>query len=539
MRSIARSLTLALGVVMSATGWLAADVRLPAVFSDFMVIQRDMPVPVWGWAEPAERVTVSLADQSVATSADAQGRWSVRLTPMSAGGPLVMRVRGRNTLEIKEILVGEVWLASGQSNMEMNVASSLNPRQETSVDYPAIRMFTVERAISDTPRTDLKGQWTAATAGRAGRFSAVGYYFARHIHVSLDVPVGIIHSSWGGTAAEGWTPPAAFDANPALKPIVDRYAAALAAYPAELEKFKFKMGSWELMVKEAKAEGREPPRQPQPPRDPSTDPSHPSALYNAMIAPLVPYAIRGAIWYQGESNAGRPDEYAALFGAMIAHWRKEWGQGDFPFLFVQLANYMARRDEPTDSGWARLREAQLRTLRTPNTGMAVAIDIGDAQDIHPKNKQDVGRRLALWALARVYGRQVVYCGPLYETMAVEGSSIRLRFSHVAGGLRAANTPVTVGGPDQAGDSSQAALRGPEVVEAGKLEGFAIAGEDGRFVWAEARIEGETIVVSSSQVSRPVAVRYAWADNPACNLYNSAGLPASPFRTDDWPAGGGR
>jgi sialate O-acetylesterase len=368
----------------------------------------------------------------------------------------------------------------------------------------------VARTVAETPQPDCKGQWVECSPQTVGHFSAVGYFFGRELHRQLNEPIGLIHSSWGGTPAEAWTSRPALEENPACEPILTRYKEALAQYPQAQAQYEEDMAKWKEAAAQAREAGTPPPRRPSAPLGPT---SHwaPAGLYNGMIAPLVSYVVRGAIWYQGESNAGRAYQYRELFPTLIKSWRTAWDRTDFPFLFVQLANYMDRRPEPNESNWAELREAQLMTLDVPNTGMAVIVDIGDAKNIHPKNKQDVGKRLALWALAQTYGKNVVYSGPLYQSMEKKGDKIVLHFDHVGGGL------VARGAPDDRA-----------------LPGFALAGADRRFVWADARIEGETVVVSSPQIADPLAVRYAWADNPVCSLYNRAGLPASPFRTDTWP-----
>lgn len=499
--------------VLIALAWLGtaavAEPRLPALIGDHMVIQRDAAAPVWGWADGGESITVSIAGQITKTVAAGDGRWVVMLKPMRAGGPHIMTVKGaEKTVTIQDVMVGEVWVCSGQSNMEWPVRLAANAEEEIGkANHPSIRLFKVAHKTAETPQADCEAQWTVCTAVTIGDFSAVGYYFGRELRKELDVPIGLIQSTWGGTPAEAWTSAGALKANGTFKPLLDRWQQLLAEYPEAQKKYEEDLKAWEAAAEQAKSEGKEPPRRPFPPRGPE-HPHRPSSLYNGMIAPLTNYAIQGVIWYQGESNAGRAYQYRMLFPAMIQDWRKNWhGDRSFPFLFVQLANFRAAQDEPGESEWAELREAQTKALSIENTGMAVTIDIGEADDIHPKNKQEVGRRLALQAMGRAYQSMLVHSGPMYREMKIEGNAIRLSFDNPHGGLEAR------GGP---------------------LRGFAIAGEDRKFVWADARIEGLEVVVSSEAVPQPVAVRYAWADNPVANLYNGAGLPASPFRTDDWP-----
>ena len=497
-------------LLLASTGVVCADVKLPAVIGDNMVLQQGRKLSIWGWAEPGEEVTagVSWHSMSWAVTADRNGKWVFKMNPPKAGGPYEMTVSGKNVIRIKNIMVGEVWVCSGQSNMQMAVSQVANAEQEIAeANHPNIRLFTVERKVADQPQPDCTGSWTLCSPETVRGFSAVGYFLGRELHKKLGVPIGLIHTSWGGTPAEAWTRRGVLKADADFKPILARYDDAVAKYPQAKQEYEQNLEEWKQAVEKAKAEGRQVPRRPGEPFGPG-NPNSPSGLYNAMIAPLIPYGIQGAIWYQGESNAGRAYQYRKLFAAMIKNWRDDWGQGDFPFLFVQLANFKAVNPEPAESDWAELREAQLMTLTLPNTGMAVIIDIGDANDIHPKNKQDVGKRLALWALGTTYGRKMDYCGPIYKSMKVEGNQVILNFDHVGGGLvAAADEP---------------------------LRGFAVAGADRKFVWADAKIAGDTVVVSSDKVSEPVAVRYAWADNPVCNLCNKEGLPASAFRTDDWP-----
>jgi len=499
----------------------AAEVKLPAVFGDQMVLQRDMPIPVWGWADPGESVTVRFAGQSQTVAADDAGKWSVKLDPLAAGGPHELTVQGANVVRCADVLVGEVWLCSGQSNMQMTVGASKDREAEVAAaDYPAIRMFTVQRKTAQEPQADCKGAWQACSPKTAGGFSAAAYFFGRELHKQLGVPVGLVHASWGGTPIEAWISIQTQETTPELAGPVQQFHKAVAAYDPEAvaKEYEKATADWEKAKAEAKDDAqraalnrRRPSRRP----DPRFSQYSPGRLYNGMIAPLAPFALRGAIWYQGESNA-KSIPMAKLYGlqlrALIAEWRALWGQGDFPFISVQLPNYLARHQAPVEPengfpGWPMIREQFLQSLSVPNAGMVVAIDLGEADDIHPKNKQEVGRRLALWALHKTYGKDNTAGGPLYKAMRVENGAIVVSFDHLDGGLVARDGE--------------------------KLKGFAIAGPDKKFVWADARIEGDAVVVSSPEVKSPAAVRYAWAINPECNLMNKAGLPASPFRTDDW------
>jgi len=502
-------------MVLGATA--RADVRLPKIIGDHMVVQQGMAVPIWGWADPGEKVTVTFGDCRKSATADADGKWMVKLDAMEAGGPArAMTVEGKNTITLADVLVGEVWVGSGQSNMQWTVERSDNAQAEiAAANYPKIRLFTVARKTAEEPLDDCEGSWAACTPETVPGFSAVAYFFGRYLHEKLDVPVGLINTSWGGTPAEAWTSLPTQVAIPELEPTVARWNAQIANYDPQAAQARYEkaLEAWKQAAEKAKAEGAQPLRRPQPPSDPRQSPHRPANLYNGMISPLLPFAIRGAIWYQGESNCSRAEQYQTLFPTMIRDWRDKWGQGEFPFLFVQLAPYRYGAADPRNC--AELREAQCVTLATvPNTGMAVTTDIGDVKDIHPTNKQEVGRRLGLWALAKTYGKDVVYSGPLYKSMAVEGSKIRVAFDHVDGGL---------------------------VAKGGELTHFTIAGDDGEFVPAKATIDGATIVVHSDQVAQPVAVRFGWRDDAEPNLFNREGLPASPFRTDDfeWITAGAR
>jgi sialate O-acetylesterase len=486
-----------------------ADVRLPAVISDHMVLQQETPATVWGWAEPGEKVTVKFADKTAEVAADPAGKWSVKLDDLKAGTVGELTVAGKNTLTVQDVAVGEVWICSGQSNMEWTVSGAKEAASEiAAAKFPLVRMFTVQKNSKAEPQEDLPGKWAVATPENAGAFSAVGYFFGRQLHQTLQQPIGLIHTSWGGTAAELWTPKPVLAADPDFKAAFDAWDQKVAAYPKAKEAFDAALAKWKEDDKAARDAGKQPPP---PPRQPPGGDSvgSPGSLYNGMIAPLTPYTIRGAIWYQGESNAGNARLYRKLFPTMILSWRRAWNS-EFPFLFVQLANFNARHLPPTgqpeESSWAELREAQAMTLEIPRTGMAVAIDLGEAENIHPKNKQEVGRRLALVAEATVYYRDHEFSGPLFAGAQTEDGKIRLSFRN-SQGLKAS--------------------------DGGKLKGFAIAGEDKKFVWADAAIEGDHVIVSSPAVKEPFAVRYAWGDNPECNLINETGLPASPFRTDEW------
>jgi sialate O-acetylesterase len=443
-----------------------ADVKLPAVFGDHMVLQQQAKLPVWGTADAGEEVTVSIGDRSASAKADENGRWKVTLDALDAGGPLQMTIKGNNEIVIKDVLVGEVWVCSGQSNMQWSVAQSANPEEEiANAKHPQIRLLQVARKVANEPQSDIQGHWQVCSPETAAGFSAVGYFFGRKLQEELGVPVGLVNSSWGGTIAEAWTSRPTLESDDDFAEILKR-----------AENFN------------------------------ASNPNQASVLWNGMIAPIVPFAIRGAIWYQGESNVDRAEQYAELFPAMITDWRENWEQGDFPFYFVQLAPYRYGNKDPR--AMAELRESQMAALELPNTGMAATVDIGNVKDIHPKNKQEVGRRLALAALAETYGQDdLVYSGPIYQKAEKQGDKIRIHFEHVGGGL---------------------------VTRDGKAPSdFTIAGEDGEFVPAEATIDGDTVIVSSDQVKSPAAVRFAWRDDAEPNLMNKDGLPATPFRTDEF------
>jgi sialate O-acetylesterase len=549
-----------------------ADVRPHALFSDGAVLQQGKPVPVWGMADPGETVglTVHKDGKSVAaaasTTADAEGHWRLNLPPFKeAGGPYELQFTGKtNKVTVKDVLVGEVWVCGGQSNMEWPLQLTANPKEAVANSAnPKIRLFKVANQPSLVPEGNAKGKWAQCGPESVERFSAVGYYFGRDLQQKLGVPIGLIQNAWGGTPAEVWTSRPVLKSDPKLGYLVTNYEQRLWDYPKELEDYEAALKKYEVEVAKAKKEkeeaekaekakkekeaadpkqpgqpavagkpqekaapkatenkatadkkknDKEEPKEPRRPIDPKTSVyNSPFILYNSRVSTIIPYAIRGAIWYQGESNAGpgRAEEYAYLFPTMIKTWRHDWGQGDFPFLFVQLAPFMKIESEPTDRPWAWLREAQRQTsLTLPNTAMAVITDLGDEKDIHPKQKQPVGERLAAAALALAYHQKVPYTGPVYDSMKVADGKAIVTFKNADAGLEA---------------------RGSE------LTGFTVAGKDGKFVRAKAVVQGNQVIVSGPGVHEPVAVRFGWDSYPVVNLWGKDGLPASPFRTDNFPS----
>ena len=638
----------------------ATNIQPAKLFTDHMVLQREMPVNIWGLADPNGIINIEFNGQNQTTVSDQNGNWKVTLNPMDAGGPFEMKIIGQDTIILKDVLIGEVWIGSGQSNMEMPLAGwgqVMNYEQEIAeANYPNIRLFQVQRAIGIQPENTIPSDgWKVCSPENIPLFSATEYFFGRKIYKELDVPIGLIHSSWGGTIIEAWMSPQSLKDFPEYQNQIEQLKKVSKQFAEKYQGQKLE-SMFATIMKERDKEINEKERGMNDPvakwseididmsqwktmklpdlwenqglagldgivwfrkdvdipkswtgkdltlyisavddidstyfngvfvgshnvynetriykiskdlvkagenviavkvrddqggggiwADPNllkislndsksislvgdwyyrigldynelenfginpNNPNYPTLLSNAMIEPLIPVTFRGVIWYQGESNAGEAYKYRSLFPALIRDWRQRWGEGDFPFLFVQLANYMEVKDQPVENDWAELREAQLMTLSVPKTGMAVTIDIGDAKDIHPKNKQEVGRRLALNALKITYDKDVVFSGPIYKSMKIDGDKIELTFDYIADGLKIADGKV--------------------------LKGFSIAGADRQFKWAKAKIEGEKVIVWNPDVKEPVAVRYAWASNPVCNLANSANLPASPFRTDDWP-----
>jgi sialate O-acetylesterase len=500
-----RLISLSFVFLLFLTPFATAEVKLPQVLSDHMVLQRNAPIHIWGWANPGEQVTVSLQSQKQSTTTGDLGKWSVYLPPQPAGGPYTITIQATNTVTIADVLIGDVWFASGQSNMEMPL-KGFNPdtlikngtEEIANSNQPQIHLLRVNRRPSDHPLPDLKDPdevWTTCTPATAANFSAVAYFFGREIQQQEKVPVGLIDSTWGGTPAEAWISLDGISADASLMPVFEAWsqmADGTADLPAMLAKEKREDEA-------AKQAGAPPPKHPWHPDPASFGPAN---LYNAMVAPFIDYPIKGAIWYQGESNTDkqRAPLYFKVFPTLIADWRGKWGQGNFPFLFVQISSY----DAGDNQGWGVVRDAQRRALGLTNTGMAVTIDVGDAKNIHPADKQTVGHRLALAARDIAYGERVEDAGPLFREADPNGGNIRVWFDHGAG-LNAKGAP---------------------------LIGFEIAGSDHKFYPATAKVESDSVVVDASQVTAPKYVRYAWSSVTSANLFNAAGLPASTFSSEN-------
>ena len=511
-----RSLVFIVGLLL--VGSLQAELELPKAFSDGMVLQRDQKVPVWGWTEPGTKVVVSFAGQKRSVESGADGRFMVWLKKMKASAkPRSLKVvSGSDSVEVENVLVGEVWLCAGQSNMRLYVDEAQDfDKEKVAANHPTIRMFVDVSHPNLKPQRDSRGEWKVCSPETVGKFYATAYFFGRDIQKELGVPVGLIACAWGGTCIETWTPLASLEKFPSVMASKAKADAKAKTYDAAAEKARYvkRLEDWKKKARLAKAEGKKAPRKPRMKKHPHQSENYPGNLFNGRIHPWIPYGIRGAIWYQGECNSYVMDRallYGDLLENMIVQWRKAWGE-EFPFYAVQLPSYKAPQVEPVeDDPRAFVREGVLRAMKDlPEVGMAVTVDIGEIKSNHPKNKQEVGRRLAQQALAKTYGKKIVAGGSIYESMKKDGGKIILKFSDVGSGL------VAKGG--------------------GSLKTFAVAGADRKFVAADAEIVGDTVVVSSPAVPVPVAVRYAWAINPAeCNLSNKEGFPASPFRTDDWP-----
>jgi sialate O-acetylesterase len=655
---------------------LRADVTVHPLFSDHAVLQKSAKVPIWGWADPGEKVRVSIDGTTAETQADTAGKWRLDLNLADKPqGPFSLVVEEKNTLTIRDVVIGEVWVCSGQSNMEMVLAHTLGAKEEIANSAnPLLRHFAIAKNASTNPQEKVSGRWVVADPATSGGFTAVGYWFGKMLTKTLNAPVGLIHASWGGTPSEGWTSATSIDTDPHLKSRREELFDLIQKAPGLKETYPRRVAEWisfhqrhdqslnnvpdytsgptdgwtavklpgkligpglpssgviwvrrEVEVPKA-AEGKNAKLEfvlpdafdsvywngkkireyslaeypgigrtvtipaseiragkaslairvyapsataeftgdsnrirlfekplggtwlakaeqnfadlendtaesaPEMPKDPPPQ-FAPAGLFNGMIAPLIPYAIRGAIWYQGENNVSRAFAYRKAFPLLITDWRSQWKQGEFPFYFCQLANFEGKWKNPGDSAWAELREAQAMTRRLPNTGMAVLIDLGETKDIHPRNKKDVGERLAAIALARDYGKDIPYAGPTFDSLTIDGSKATVRFKNVGGGLIAKPLPTEELYRLSPKETGPLFIALPD----SELQGFVICGEDRKWKWAKAEIDGDSVVLSSEEVPEPVAVRYAWANNPTCNLYNQAGFPAEPFRTDDFPA----
>jgi sialate O-acetylesterase len=511
----------------SGSSLLGAELTLARLFNNHAVLQRDQPLPVWGWANPGEKIRVELGDQSAETVTDPMGKWLVRLGPQPVTKtPLSLRVIGSKTIELQDILLGDVWLCSGQSNMEFPLGACDAATDIQAADFPLIRHFGVDYHFAANPQSDVKGQWQVCSPQQVPGFSAVGFYFARKVQGETGVPIGLLRSSVGGTNIECWMSQETLLNTPELEPFAKLMRESLADYQRQLAAALPEIEAWTLGSRAAIQAGEPIPLPPTWPEFPFGEKMFRPrcvTLHNGMIAPLVPAAIKGVLWYQGENNAGgafEGQQYLAKKNAMIHDWRKWFGNPQLPFYFVQLAAWQPARDNPAGGdGWALFRDAQRRCLTIPHTGMASAVDVGDADDIHPKNKFDVGERLARWALANEYGQQLEPSGPLFRELQLDGETARVRFDHLGSGLMIGRK------------TGQA----PAVVDPTRpLQRFAIAGADRKWHWAVARIDRDSVVCSHPDVKQPIAVRYAFSMNPdGANLYNLEGLPASPFRTDDW------
>lgn len=493
-----------LSFLVSFVSIAQAELKLPSIFGHHMVLQRDMENRIWGWAEPNATVSVQFAGETRESKANAEGEWDLKLKSLPGSShALNMTIRsGTESLTFSNIVMGEVWVCSGQSNMQWSVSQSFDPDLESATaNYPNIRLISVPQVGTQEIQNDFEGQWDICTPDTVGQFSAVGFFYGRMLHQALGVPIGLIDNAWGGSAAEAWVERGVLEED-------GRFDAYIQQWVDTEKNFDWDkmVADWKAKAEQAKANGKPAPRAP---RNQLVGQHRPGNLWAGVLNPTIGYGIRGAIWYQGESNAGRAYQYDDLFGLMITEWRKAWGQGDFPFYWVQLADFRDEVDTPGDSDWAELREAQSNTLALPNTGQAVIYDIGEGRDIHPRDKQNVAKRLARIALARDYGMQIHYKSPSYKAMELQGNKAILTFEDVGSTLYTFDTRDAVG--------------------------FAVAGADKVWHNATGKLVGkDKVEVTSEAVAEPVAVRYAWAVNPVANLMSREGLPVDPFRTDDWP-----
>jgi sialate O-acetylesterase len=502
--AVIKGLTFAISI-LGLTSSVSADVGLPNIFGNHMVLQQGLNNPVWGWADAGEAITVSIGAQTHKTIADNDGSWRIELSPMEVGPPHTLNVQGNNTITFKDVVVGEVWICSGQSNMAFALSSAYDGDLEIpTANYPNIRLISVPQVGTQEAQNNFNGRWERCSPESVGSFSAAGYIFGKQLHQRLNVPIGLIDNAWGGSAAEAWIRRDVLASDSRYGELLSKWRETERTYDQDklTADHQKRLKSWNDNGKQG--------NRPRPPRNPLNGNHRPANIYNGVLHPTIGYGIKGAIWYQGESNASRAYQYRNLFPLMIQHWRDEWNQGDFPFYYVQLADFRAQVDRPQESAWAELREAQTMTMSAvANTGQAVIIDVGEGRDIHPRDKTTVGLRLARWALAQDYGIEVAHRSPEFKAIEIKGNKAIIQFDHVGKGLFSfdVNAPV----------------------------GFSIAGNDRQFEWADAKIVGKnTVEVWSERIDVPVAVRYAWADNPTCTLFSREGLPATPFRTDDWP-----
>lgn len=496
------------------TSFLSGEVRTPAIIGNNMVLQQKQENKIWGWADPGEYISVSLSSQNLKTTADSTGKWMVKLAPMNASfEPMTLKI---NQLSYENILIGEVWLCSGQSNMAWSVGNSDDSDLEVmTANYPSIRLISIPQVGTQEPQLDFIGQWEPVTPRTVINFSAVGYLFGRKIHQAMNVPVGLIDNAWGGSACEAWIPRKRLEQLKVARPFMNSWLEIEANYDpvAVQERYERQKTNWQKEVKKAKESGEPRPRAPKPPRNPLTGQHLPANLFHGVLNPIIGYGIRGAIWYQGETNSPRGHAYREVFPLMIQSWRDAWKQGDFSFYWAQLADFGKELIEPASQQWPELREAQTFTLdKLKNVGEAVIIDSGEGRDIHPRNKQIVANRLVRHALAKDYGINIPHQSPRFREMETREERIVLFFDHVGEGLYTFDVQEPLG--------------------------FSICGKDRKFVWADAKLIGkDKVEVWSDSIEKPIAVRYAWADNPVCNLYRKDGkitLPATPFRTDDFP-----
>lgn len=491
-------------------------VGLPSWLGSGMVVQRDTPILVRGTAGAGDEVRITQGEATVTAKVGADGKWTANLPSRSAGAVPDIVIESGNKIVLTDLLAGDVWFASGQSNMEFKLQRAAGADVEIpQADHDFVRLFKVGRQIAKEPAADVRGEWQKCTPQTAADFSAVAYYFARDLQKATGVPIGIICAAWGGTPGEAWIAPEITRNDPDYAALYAEWDAYRKNYPAIKKQYDNDMAAYEKMLAKPRAPGEKPPAKPLSKPDPDENQKYPGVLFNGMIRPLAGLPIKGFLWYQGESNKDRYAQYKKLLSSLIADWRKRWDQGDLVFLIVQLANFKPRAAEPSDSGRTRVREAQAQVARElPNCALAVTIDLGDAGDIHPLNKEDVGRRLALGALEKVYGKDVVGSGPMHRSVVFRQGKAIVEFDSVGGGL--------IESKDAKGET---------------IEGFALAGKDRAWHWAQAQIDGDRVIVSSDAVPDPVALRYGWADNPPASIYNKEGLPAVPFRTDDWPIAG--